>query len=133
MVKKFSSIDAGQDAKNRLDAAFSTFQQTLLEQCIRTKSNEVHVLKQEVSLEHVWTQFRTLVSNHAPSILKRHQLPIYKHDAATDTTVIDRWEATAAIIAIWDQVLDNCPTYTAQVISLTESSVAHKVLKIKKK
>ena len=133
MVKEFSSTDAGRDAKNRLDAAYGTFQRTSLEQCVRAKSDEVRVLEQEVSPEHVWTQFRTLVDNHAPSILKRHQLPIYKHDAATNTTVIDRWEATAAVVAIRDQVLADCPTYAARVISLTESSVAHKALKIKKK
>jgi hypothetical protein len=131
LTSAFADTPAGQSAKTALDLAHSNFQIASLDACVRAKSDEVAALTVETSPEHAWTSFRAIVAARAPSIVAAHKLPTFGLVEGVETIV--GWEASPAVIATRDRVLEDCTAYAMRVRSITESSIAHKAIKIKKK
>ena len=127
----FSDTADGRAAKRELETVHVESQRRFLTVSIKGKKDEVTALKAETTPEHAWTTLRAIVAAHSPSILERNKLPV---DTVNDAGRPDvKWEISEAAIAIRDHVMEDCVVYAMRAVSLTESSLAHKALKIKKK
>ena len=132
MTSEFKDTAEFRTAQTALETAHVQFQQASLTASIKAKSDEVAVLDRQVAPEAAWTTLRAIVSAHAPSILERNKLPTMKRDEH-NREVVDKWEHSDTAIAVRDHVLADCVVYAARIVSITESSITHRALKIKKK
>ena len=132
MTAEFKDTAEYRTAQTALEAAHGDYQRAALTASIKAKSDEVEALDKQVTPEAAWTTLRAIVAAHAPSILERNKLPSLEVDGDGNENVTG-WEYSDTAIAIRDHVLDDCVVYAARVVSITESSIAHRALKIKKK
>jgi len=132
LVKEFEGSPDATASKAALETAYKEFLTASLTASIKAKKDEVACLEREVSPEQAWTSLRAVVAAQAPSILARNKLPT-EHMGPDGATTVTGWETSPAALAIRDHVLEDCVAYAMRVASITESSLAHRALKMKKK
>jgi hypothetical protein len=132
LTSEFADSDAARTEKAKLLAVYKKAQQDELDLSIRLKTDEVAALEHGCSPQTLWTKLRATVAAHTPTVLAHNRLPVIQvEDDGTETVL--GLEPSDAITAVCNNVMDDCVAFAMRARSITESQLAYKALKMKKK
>jgi hypothetical protein len=120
LSKDFGEDQGGAAHRQSLESAHKAYLDTLSDNGIRAKKDDVLFLEKALDAERLYKEIAPQIKSRAKEILVKSKLPIFSQ-TEKDGIVLSGWKENTVASALYATILADVPVYCFRVVSLVEA------------